>query len=86
MEWTKEKPRESGWYEYRGHLDVMGEERDRIHCDRSCRVGVYLGDEPCIALYKDGELYDFGTADGVWYGPIEPTELPKSEELPGEIE
>jgi hypothetical protein len=84
MEWTREKPGGSGWYDYHGDLDVIGKENDRIHCDPSCRVGVYLGDETYVALLQDTRLYDFNSADGLWCGPIEPTEFPKSKELPGD--
>lgn len=83
MEWTKNKPAESGWYQYAGDLCPLTKESAPLHCDPTCRVAVHSDDEnPFIAVYESPELYDYETADGLWSNFEEPLEEPDPGELP----
>ncbi|MGA2223824.1 MAG: hypothetical protein ABSH41_05205 [Syntrophobacteraceae bacterium] len=84
MNWAKEKPTRSGWYQYADDLYPIGEKRDCIRCDPACRVAVHSGEEPFIAIYQDTRLYDYERADGVWSSSEETLERSAAGELPDE--
>lgn len=81
MEWTNNKPTESGWYEYAGELSPIGKESAPVRCDPACRVAVHFDEKSFVVIFQDPELYDFETADGLWSQVKEPLEQP----APGEL-
>lgn len=65
MEWTKEKPKEDGWYWY----------KDEDFGPSVICVGWQSMDSLIITYPEYADyLPDFGDANGEWYGPIEEPE------------
>jgi hypothetical protein len=70
MEWTKDKPTESGWYEFRGELHPFYIGTEPTSCEPQCIVKVDMGRKPKLQLLDGNEDFDFDAADGLWRGPF----------------